>query len=177
MDGLIFREFQEQDEVSILRLNKEFVSVLSPMDSPRFQRLRKLSSLLRVAQLPCGFAGFLLAFKDRSEYDSPNYKWFARRFRRFLYIDRVVVDVAQRRRQIGSGLYSEARQLANSSSLHWMACEVNINPPNHESLMFHDRLGFFEVGQQVTPEGKTVSMRVCSTEIPLTTSTSIPSAS
>jgi predicted GNAT superfamily acetyltransferase len=35
----------------------------------------------------------------------------------------------------------------------FMACEVNIRPPNDESMRFHTRLGFGEVGTQVTDNG------------------------
>lgn len=41
-----------------------------------------------------------------------------------------------------------------------VTCEVNIRPPNPESLAFHDRQGFVEVGTQETEDGrKTVSLR------------------
>jgi predicted GNAT superfamily acetyltransferase len=36
--------------------------------------------------------------------------------------------------------------------------EVNLEPRNDGSLRFHDRLGFVEVGQQVSGSGKLVSL-------------------
>ena len=37
-----------------------------------------------------------------------------------------------------------------------MTCEVNLEPPNPESLAFHDRLGFGRVGEQATKGGSVV---------------------
>src|SRR5579862_5914074 len=34
---------------------------------------------------------FLIALAERAPADAPNYRWFAARFERFVYIDRVVV--------------------------------------------------------------------------------------
>jgi predicted GNAT superfamily acetyltransferase len=39
-----------------------------------------------------------------------------------------------------------------------LTCEVNLNPPNHGSIRFHQRIGFSEVGQQESKPGLTVSM-------------------
>lgn len=35
-----------------------------------------------------------------------------------------------------------------------MACEVNTNPPNIGSILFHQKFGFLPVGEQDTESGK-----------------------
>ncbi|MHB1091087.1 MAG: hypothetical protein ACYC06_04325 [Ilumatobacteraceae bacterium] len=39
-----------------------------------------------------------------------------------------------------------------------LTCEVNLQPPNPDSLRFHQRLGFGEVGQQESKPGLIVSL-------------------
>ena len=42
---------------------------------------------------------------------------------------------------------------------------VNLNPPNHGSLRFHNRIGFHEVGRQDSKPGQTVTMLAKTVEI------------
>ena len=47
-----------------------------------------------------------------------------------------------------------------ANRLHWLAAEVDIEPPNSVSLKFHERQNFIEVGRQMIDGGKLVSLRV-----------------
>ena len=52
--------------------------------------------------------------------------------------------------------YSSEREIRN------IVCEINIIPHNTQSLMFHKKFGFFEVGQQwLGNHEKKVSMQLC----------------
>jgi len=144
----MIRQYKECDEAEILHLNKESVHFLSPMDSSRFSQLKKLCSLLIVAENSGAVNGFLMGFTTGTHYDSPNYQWFLRNIKDFLYIDRVVVSKKVRGFGIGSLLYSEAKKWANSNSLSTMAAEINIQPPNEPSLLFHKKWGFKELETQ-----------------------------
>jgi predicted GNAT superfamily acetyltransferase len=55
----------------------------------------------------------------------------------------------------GSLLYNEVE---SRSTEPFFTLEVNLEPRNDGSLRFHDRLGFVEVGQQVSGSGKLVSL-------------------
>jgi hypothetical protein len=100
-----------------------------------------------------------MAFADGSDYDSVNYRWFTSRFKRFLYLDRMVVAAPFRRAGVGRAFHAAAEQHAAVSSLAWIVGEIDLDPPNPESLAYHERLGFVEVGRQTLPSGKVVSMR------------------
>jgi hypothetical protein len=113
-----------------------------------------------VAEASTGVAGFLMAFTDDVAYDSVNYQWFASRLKRFLYIDRVVVNAAYRGAGIGQALYQHAEAAARTQRLAWLVCEVDVEPPNPASLAFHKRLGFVAVGRQLVSDGKAVSLHV-----------------
>lgn len=96
---------------------------------------------------------FLLALAPGSDYDSENYRWFASHRPGSLYVDRIVVAPAARGRGLGRLLYATVASRAGELGLTEITCEVNLEPPNPESLAFHTRLGFAQVGEQVTKGG------------------------
>jgi uncharacterized protein len=156
---IALRQYQENDEEEVLRLNQESVQVLSPMDRIRFAELRGMSALLIVAEQSDSVAGFLMGFTAGANYDSPNYQWFLRHLEDFLYIDRIVVSSKARGSGIGRLLYAEAREWATSNSLSKLAAEIDIEPPNQSSLFFHKKLGFREIAQQPVGTSKVVSLQ------------------
>lgn len=90
----------------------------------------------------------MLALRVGAAYDSVNYGWFARHYQRFLYVDRIVVARASKARGAASQLYRKLFQFAAANQLPSVVCEVDIEPPNPDSLRFHQRFGFSEVGRQ-----------------------------
>lgn len=143
----------------VLNLNEAFVAVLSPLDGARLARLHAQAALHRVVEREGRIEAFLLALREGADYDSPNYRWFARRYPRFLYIDRVVVAGDMQARGTGSLLYRDVHMLARRDDVPVIACEFDIEPPNPASERFHARLGFREVGrQQIDGGAKTVSL-------------------
>jgi predicted GNAT superfamily acetyltransferase len=100
---------------------------------------------------------FLLAFDESADYDSPNYLWFRRRYRRFVYVDRVVVSPAARGRGHARLLYADLFARAAEAGHEVVVCEVNSDPPNPASDAFHAAQGFAEVGRAAIHQGsKTV---------------------
>ena len=100
---------------------------------------------------------FLIALSERAPEDAPNWRWFAARFARFVYIDRIVVAEGSRNRGLGKLLYDDVMQAARHAGHVRLCCEVNIEPPNPVSDAFHARMGFEEVGRAYVPgRGKTV---------------------
>ena len=152
-----FREFTAHDSAAVLRLNAESVEVLNAMDQARLDWLNQLAAWHLIAEDDLGVQGFLLTFTDGSAYDSTNYRWLAARFKQFLYVDRIVIDAGTRGRGLGRKFYQQAEAYAKAHGLLWLLCEVDVVPPNPVSLAFHRRLGFVEVGQQVSADGKTVA--------------------
>ena len=94
---------------------------------------------------------------------SENYRYFQRKYPRFLYVDRIAVTAEHHRRGVGRALY---QHLLNTSSADYpiLTCEVNLRPPNPGSLVFHERIGFRAVGEQETEGG---AGRVCLMAMPL----------
>ncbi|MEM8798447.1 MAG: GNAT family N-acetyltransferase [Pseudomonadota bacterium] len=93
---------------------------------------------------------------NRLAYDSANYDWFCSRFDAFSYVDRILVDPAYHRQNIGRGLYQAAFTELGANTI---TSEVNKRPANAPSLAFHQKMGFREIDDFENPQsGKLVSM-------------------
>jgi predicted GNAT superfamily acetyltransferase len=147
------------DFSSILTLNQESVHFLSPLDETRLLHLHKQSVYHRVVETGKGLAGFLLAFAQAADYDSPNYRWFAERYDRYLYIDRIVVASEAQGLGIGRQLYADLFAFAHAQGYPKVTCEFDLDPPNPASAAFHRKFGFIEVGQQMVANNKLVSLQ------------------
>jgi len=90
--------------------------------------------------------GFVICLPPKTEYGSLNYGWFNDRYDDFLYVDRIAVSSAHRNQKIGSKLYSAVIDLAVKLGVP-VAAEVNLRPPNPDSVRFHRHHGFIEVGR------------------------------
>ena len=89
--------------------------------------------------------GFIICMRERSAYGSENYKFFTKRLKKFLYVDRVAIDERHRRAGLGQAIYEDIFSLASNESLP-VALEVNTQPVNQPSLNFHEKMGFDQVG-------------------------------
>ena len=161
-DPALLRNAGPSDFAQILALNQESVHFLSPLSLPRLQQLHRESACHRVIEADGQVAAFLLAFREGCAYDSVNYRWFAGRYAKFLYVDRVVVSRAQQGRGIGHRLYTELFAFARATDAGSVTCEFDIDPPNEPSRRFHQRYGFREVGSQAVASGKRVSLQAAS---------------
>ncbi len=148
------------DFPGIVALNAAQVQHTSAMDLSRLQLLHAQACWHRVAEVDGALAAFLLVFRDGANYPNANFDWFAARYPRFLYVDRVVVDGAFHGRGLGALLYRELFVHARSVGAPAVTCEFNLVPPNLASAAFHARFGFEEVGRQWLDDGrKQVSMQ------------------
>jgi predicted GNAT superfamily acetyltransferase len=157
---LLIRPTTLADHPRILELNAQFVRFLSPLTQARLRELDSKAELSLVVEQEGAVAAFLLAFREQVDYDSINYRWFAQRYPRFLYIDRVVVGSSLQGQGAGSRLYQQVFAHAVAAGMPWVTCEIDCDPPNPLSDRFHARFGFREVARQPVPGGKQVSLQV-----------------
>lgn len=149
------------DFPAILALNAQSVHFLSPLDRQRLGRLHEQASLHLVGERDGEIAAFLLAFREGSDYDSVNYRWFSERYQHFLYIDRIVIGAAFRGQGAGVEFYRQVFDFARDEGIDLVTCEFDRDPPNLVSEQFHLRFGFAEVGRQRVPyAAKVVSMQL-----------------
>ena len=150
----MIRDALDSDFPALLALNEESVAVLSPLDRPALASLHAQAARHRVAEIGGEVAAFLLVLREGADYASPNYRWFAANYDRFLYVDRVVVSLAQQGRGLGRRLYDDLFDWARREGFERIALEFDIEPPNEASRRFHAGYGFREVGSQRVAEGK-----------------------
>ncbi len=147
------REAVRADEAAMLVINNAAVPAMNELDTGRLDWLMRYAAYARVAVDVDGIAAFLIGLPPGIGYDSANYRWFSERYQDFLYIDRIAVAARARRRGVGSALYDDIAAFARG---RWpcLLAEVNREPPNPVSVVFHERHGFVTVGElQHTPSG------------------------
>ena len=160
MADVILRAAVPGDFARIVALNDAEVTATSAMDLARLTRLDALAAYHRVIELEGRIAAFLLAMDDGAAYDNDNFRWFAARYPRFLYVDRIVVDAGHAGRGLGSRLYRDLFEHARRAGIGTIVCEYNLEPPNPASAAFHARFGFNEVGtRRIAGDSKRVSMQ------------------
>ena len=153
------RDFRAGDFDEVLRMNNENDPAVSWLERD------ELEADLRVAKhaLVVGddeVKGFCVTFASGLGRDlGVNYRWFTEHYPDFVYLDRVVVDAPHRSQRLGEALYREVeRRIIAEGKTTLFACEVNMRPRNDGSLRFHARLGFEQVGEQVSKPGLVIAM-------------------
>ena len=150
------REVTRADWPQLLALNRASVQELSELDERRLDFICSLAHRSLAVESERSVVAFAIAIAPGTAYDSQNYQWFAARFTRFLYLDRVVVASQARRRGIGAELYDEME--AAAGGFERMVCDVNVVPPNRASLAFHAARGYREIGRLVHGPEKVVAL-------------------
>lgn len=143
----------ELDLNALVALNNSHAVELSWVEKQHFK------SMILNAVYARGIApakAFLIAFDQTALYDNVNFLWFRARYENFIYVDRIVVDSAFRGQGAARALYEDLFELAKSQRQSLIVCEVNADPPNPASDIFHKRLGFKHVGESLIPSGKRV---------------------
>jgi predicted GNAT superfamily acetyltransferase len=152
----LLRPITERDVPEVLALNEANVELLAPMDATRLGELQSWASRADVIEVEGTVAGFVITMGPGTDYDSPNYRWFAQRYgAEFQYLDRIVLTDAFRRRGLASAVYEVVE--ADAAAAGRLTLEVNAEPPNPASLAFHAGRGYTEVGR-LGAQGKTVAL-------------------
>ncbi len=152
------RLFLESDIDAALELNNLNTPAVGELDRVQLQFLVD-HSLYSFAIGADTLHAFCITFAPGAPYTSVNYQWFSQNYSDFVYLDRIVVSEKMRNQTLGEKLYLAVEQrMIKDRCAPILTCEVNLNPPNHGSIRFHNRIGFHEVGQQESKPGLTVSL-------------------
>ena len=146
----------------IIKLNSENMPAVGGLDEKSFNRFLKCSDYFKLLKYDNQFIGFMIGVLPNRLYNSINYKWFEKKYKSFIYIDRIVLSFSYQNKGFGTLFYDDLKNCFKNSC-DAMACEVNIIPKNYISMKFHKKYGFKEVGKQRTENGKKlVSMQLLS---------------
>ena len=152
------RLFLNSDIDAALELNNLNTPAVGELDRVQLQFLVD-HSLYSFAIGADTLHAFCITFAPGAPYTSVNYQWFSHNYSDFVYLDRIVVSENMRNQTLGEKLYLAVEQrMIKDRCAPILTCEVNLNPPNHGSIRFHNRIGFHEVGQQESKPGLTVSL-------------------
>ena len=128
----------DADLDQVLELNERSVPHVGSVDRERLASIVEESrSALVVRDTDGSLAGFVIVLGEGAAYDSPNYRAFADRYDRFLYVDRIAVEPSSHRGGVGRALYDRVFDLARADGAPRVTCEVNVDPPNPVSSAFH----------------------------------------
>ncbi len=138
---------------ALLALNNAHARELTWLEPERLTHLVRQAFLMRRTG---NVDALLLALDQDADYASPNFQWFRVRYPRFVYVDRIVVASSAQGCGHGRRLYHDLFEQAVRAGHQYVACEVNVDPPNPASDAFHAALGFSEVGTATIADGRTV---------------------
>ena len=145
----------EHDDLPfILDLNNKFSKEVGMSNIENMTYFLDTADYFKRIELNNINVGFLIAISPNKDYLSENYIWFNKKYRSFIYIDRIVIKRAYQNKGLGKIFYQDLIAFSKSNASKRIACEVNIKPLNDRSIIFHDSLGFKEVGQQDTNQGE-----------------------
>lgn len=139
------------DLPKIAELNESELPHVNSIPISAFEEFLIISSFFLVIEKKGEIAGFIIVLSPGEAYESENYTYFKNVYSSFDYVDRIVIGDEFRGKGYGSKLYE---YLFEKSTQERVTCEVNIQPPNPKSIQFHQMLGFIEVDQQYSDNGK-----------------------
>lgn len=136
------RPITPAEREAVLAINARNVPMVGPLDAARFDWLLSMARHASVICAGDAIAGWVLTLAPGTAYDSPNYRFFADRYDDFLYLDRIAIDQAFRRRGLGSRVYDELEAAAGARMV------LEVNDDNEGSLAFHRARGYVEVARE-----------------------------
>ena len=143
----MLRELTEEDLGALLVLNNASTPAVNPLTLEELKSILFLSEKCWVVEIDRELAAAMIIIGPDQNYSSDNYTWLETQFSNYCYVDRIMVDENHKRKGFGNNLYRELEKYAERKGAHMLLCEVNLEPPNPQSIAFHSQLDwepFFE---------------------------------
>ncbi len=153
---MLIRDLAPADAPAALELNEAALPAVNSHTADSLAGLLSQADRTWVVDDEGTLAGLLVSFAPGSSYASPHYRWLQERFDAFRYVDRIVISPSHQRRGLGSKLYGALEQHAAAQGAKRLLCEVNLLPPNPQSVAFHERSGWTGVSDRTLSPDKVV---------------------
>ena len=159
---LSIRSLSVADFQAVVRINVQGLPGVAALDEPELARLMAMPNHhLVVENVSTVIVGYALVLDHDAPYDGEEFQAFKRKMAKpFIYIDQVATLREARRTGIGAATYEAIKNKAKLSGTLLLCCEVNINPPNNESLAFHQNQGFSQLESMATEDGRVVALLI-----------------
>ena len=131
----------------ILSLNQDSIPAVSSSNLEMMRHFLAISDYFKVCKVNGISIGFLIALLPEKDYNSEHYKWFNDRYDSFIYVDRIIFNKSYQKQGYGTIFYNDLINSIKNKSLD-IACEINFKPYNEQSIKFHNKYGFKEVGRK-----------------------------
>lgn len=155
---MTIRKASKKDLKKILELNEAAVPHVSSVGMDEMEWFLEKADPFLVVESEGEVAGFMIVLQSGLDYQSLNYRFFCGNVEDFDYVDRIVIGEKHRRKNLGYSLYEH---LFSHSDKEFVTCEINVAPPNPDSMKFHKKLGFSKIAEQITEKGeKRVAMMI-----------------
>lgn len=158
------RPVHPDDLVAVRRLNVASEPGVGPLDDARIELFTSTAEAFWVAVERGEVVGLFVGLLAGHDYASPNYQWFADRWERFAYVDRIALAPRARGTGLADTIYDRWEDVARGQDVRVLCAEVNTRPPNPRSMAFHERRGFLPVAE-LAPYGD--EQRVAMLEKPM----------
>lgn len=155
------RPLRSSDVAQVLRINAASRPAVAELDRPEIARLLALPNQHLVAlNGESRIVAYALAFSRDAAYDGEEFLVFRSAISEpFVYVDQVAVLQEARGSGVGRALYEELQHAAAQQGAYVLCCEINVTPPNPESMAFHTKMGFEIVGTLAARDGRSVELR------------------
>lgn len=155
---ITIREYIDSDLPRALAMNNAALPAVNELDADSFAQLIVDCDRTWVVDDDdsTSLGGLLVTVRPGSAYGSANYAWLDERYDDFCYVDRIIIAPSHKRLGLGSKLYATLELHAAEQQAARLLCEVNIEPPNPQSLAFHAERGWVPIEDRVFGEGKAV---------------------
>ena len=91
-----FIDTKKSDLEEILILNQLAIPAVSNVTIDEMSKFLEIADYFKSIIIENIVAGFLIALHPGKDYHSLNYKWFEKRYKSFIYVDRIVIGSSYR---------------------------------------------------------------------------------
>jgi len=137
----------KDDLKSILFLNQDSIPAVSSSNLEMMKHFLIICDYFKVCKINGEIIGFLNALLPSKDYKSEHYKWFNDRYESFIYVDRIILNKSYQNQGYGTVFYDDLKKSIENKPLD-IACEINTKPYNKQSIRFHKKYGFKDVGRK-----------------------------
>ena len=142
------KSYTNNDLREVYDLNQSLTPKLgSLLNSEHLKRLIEMSDCSKTLIIKGRITAFMICIRENTLYESKNYHYFNEKHDQFLYVDRIGVLKGLENKGLGTILYNYL--IRNYGKNLKLCAEINIEPMNKASILFHEKHGFKRVSEKL----------------------------